>query len=206
MSHATNRQSMENSLKFFAMAYQMLLSLDVDMQADAVRMIEIINGPNSSEEEKIMSMNTLEDMLYPPRDFRDVDAILKTIPPEHRAKWCSGGACACTGCANFCGVSYREWRRWAKENAFEVKDDIIQNIPQENWKPEGFVDIRIADIPDRSNTIAVMSAVRKATGMELKLTKQVVDDRTVIMQNVPRDKAEKIKASIEAAGAQVEYL
>jgi large subunit ribosomal protein L7/L12 len=52
--------------------------------------------------------------------------------------------------------------------------------------------------------IAVIKAVREITGLGLKEAKDVVDKNGTVMENAPKDKAEEIKATLEAAGASVE--
>jgi len=54
--------------------------------------------------------------------------------------------------------------------------------------------------------INVIKAVREATGLGLKESKDIVDGAPKpIKENVPREEADKIKKAVEAAGGQVEY-
>lgn len=54
--------------------------------------------------------------------------------------------------------------------------------------------------------INVIKAVREATGLGLKESKDIVDGAPKpLKDNVPREEAEKIKKAVEAAGGKVEY-
>lgn len=54
--------------------------------------------------------------------------------------------------------------------------------------------------------INVIKAVREATGLGLKESKDIVDGAPKpIKENVPREEADKMKKAIEAAGGAVEY-
>jgi len=54
--------------------------------------------------------------------------------------------------------------------------------------------------------INVIKAVREATGLGLKESKDIVDGAPKpIKENVPREEAEKMKKTIEAAGGKVEF-
>ena len=54
--------------------------------------------------------------------------------------------------------------------------------------------------------INVIKAVREATGLGLKESKDIVDGAPKpIKENVPREEADKMKKAIEAAGGTVEY-
>ncbi len=53
--------------------------------------------------------------------------------------------------------------------------------------------------------IAVIKVVRQITGLGLKEAKALVEEApTAIKEGIPKDEAEKIKGSLEDAGAQVE--
>ncbi len=53
--------------------------------------------------------------------------------------------------------------------------------------------------------IQVIKAVREATGLGLKEAKEIVDGAPkVVKEGLPKDEAEKLKASLEEAGASVE--
>lgn len=54
--------------------------------------------------------------------------------------------------------------------------------------------------------INVIKAVREATGLGLKESKDIVDGAPKpIKENCPREEADKIKKAVEAAGGKVEY-
>jgi len=54
--------------------------------------------------------------------------------------------------------------------------------------------------------INVIKAVREATGLGLKESKDIVDGAPKpIKENVPREEADKIKKAVEDAGGKVEY-
>ncbi len=54
--------------------------------------------------------------------------------------------------------------------------------------------------------INVIKAVREATGLGLKESKDIVDGAPKpVKENVPREEADKMKKAIEAAGGTVEY-
>ncbi len=56
-----------------------------------------------------------------------------------------------------------------------------------------------------ANKIAVIKAVREATGLGLKEAKEVVDNAPkAIKEAISKDDAEALKAKLEAAGAEVE--
>lgn len=56
-----------------------------------------------------------------------------------------------------------------------------------------------------SQKIAVIKAVREATGLGLKDAKDLVDKApTTIKENVPKEEAEELKGKIETAGGKVE--
>lgn len=54
--------------------------------------------------------------------------------------------------------------------------------------------------------IAVIKAVREATGLGLKEAKDVVDNLGNVAENVDKAKADELKAALEGAGATVELL
>lgn len=55
------------------------------------------------------------------------------------------------------------------------------------------------------NKIAVIKAVREATGLGLKEAKEVVDNAPkTLKEAISKDDAEALKAKLEAAGAEVE--
>ena len=56
-----------------------------------------------------------------------------------------------------------------------------------------------------ANKIAVIKAVREATGLGLKEAKDLVDGAPkTLKENVAKEEADKMKADLEAAGATVE--
>ncbi|WJG09848.1 50S ribosomal protein L7/L12 [Aliiglaciecola sp. LCG003] len=56
-----------------------------------------------------------------------------------------------------------------------------------------------------ANKVAVIKAVRSATGLGLKEAKEVVESAPkAIKEGVSKDEAEALKAELEAAGAEVE--
>lgn len=52
--------------------------------------------------------------------------------------------------------------------------------------------------------IAVIKAVREITGLGLKEAKDVVDNNGVVVENVPKEKAEEAQKKLLEAGAEVE--
>ena len=64
-------------------------------------------------------------------------------------------------------------------------------------------DVVLADVG--ANKMAVIKAVKEATGLGLKEAKEVVDNAPkTIKEGVGKDDAEKIKAQLEEVGAKVE--
>lgn len=64
-------------------------------------------------------------------------------------------------------------------------------------------DVFIKDVGDKK--IPVIKVVREMTGLGLKEAKELVEDSSkAVKEGVPKDEAEKIKAQLEEAGAQVE--
>ena len=56
-----------------------------------------------------------------------------------------------------------------------------------------------------ANKVAVIKAVRAATGLGLKEAKEVVESAPkAIKEGLGKDEAEALKAELEAAGAEVE--
>ncbi len=56
-----------------------------------------------------------------------------------------------------------------------------------------------------SNKIQVIKAVREITGLGLKEAKELVDNAPKpVKEGIPKEEAEKIKAKLEEAGAEVE--
>jgi len=55
-----------------------------------------------------------------------------------------------------------------------------------------------------ANKIKVIKAVREVTSLGLKEAKEVVEKNGVIKEAVSKEEAEKIKAKLEEAGAEVE--
>ena len=55
-----------------------------------------------------------------------------------------------------------------------------------------------------ANKVAVIKAVRGATGLGLKEAKDLVDNGGVIKEAAPKDEANAIKEKLTAAGAEVE--
>ena len=55
-----------------------------------------------------------------------------------------------------------------------------------------------------ANKVAVIKAVRGATGLGLKEAKDLVDNGGVIKEAAPKEEAEAIKEKLTAAGAEVE--
>jgi large subunit ribosomal protein L7/L12 len=65
------------------------------------------------------------------------------------------------------------------------------------------VDVVLASAPDQK--VPVIKVIRAATGLGLKEVKALVDDAPKpVKEGVERDEAEKLKAELEEAGAQVE--
>ena len=54
------------------------------------------------------------------------------------------------------------------------------------------------------NKIAVIKIVRDVTGLGLKESKDIVDNKGVVKENIPAAEADEIKAKLEEAGAEVE--
>ena len=71
----------------------------------------------------------------------------------------------------------------------------------EEEKTEFDVDLKSAG----ANKIAVIKAVREATGLGLKEAKEVVDNAPkALKEGISKDDAEALKAKLEEAGAEVE--
>lgn len=51
-----------------------------------------------------------------------LDVVMERIYQPHRYRWCSGGLCACLGCANGpgrvveLGFSHAEWKEWVERH------------------------------------------------------------------------------------------
>ncbi len=52
--------------------------------------------------------------------------------------------------------------------------------------------------------VAVIKVVKEITGLGLKESKDIVDNKGVVKENIPTDEANDIKAKLEEAGATVE--
>ena len=52
--------------------------------------------------------------------------------------------------------------------------------------------------------VAVIKIVKEITGLGLKESKDIVDNKGVVKENIPTDEANAIKAQLEEAGATVE--
>jgi large subunit ribosomal protein L7/L12 len=67
----------------------------------------------------------------------------------------------------------------------------------------GTVDVVLASAPDQK--VPVIKVIRAATGLGLKEVKALVDDAPKpVKEGVEREEADKLKAELEEAGAQVE--
>lgn len=64
-------------------------------------------------------------------------------------------------------------------------------------------DIQLKDY-DQGAKMAIIKAVKAATGVGLIDAKKLVDAKDVIKKNVSKEEAEKIKKDLEAAGAKIE--
>ena len=53
--------------------------------------------------------------------------------------------------------------------------------------------------------VAVIKVVKEITGLGLKESKDIVDNKGVVKENVPAAEADEIKAKLEEAGATVEF-
>lgn len=75
------------------------------------------------------------------------------------------------------------------------------DAPAEEEKTEFDVILKSAG----GNKIAVIKAVREATGLGLKEAKAVVDEAPkAVKEGISKDDAEALKSKLEAAGAEVE--
>ena len=52
--------------------------------------------------------------------------------------------------------------------------------------------------------VAVINAVKEMTGLGLKESKDIVDNKGVVKENIPSAEADEIKSKLEEAGATVE--
>ena len=52
--------------------------------------------------------------------------------------------------------------------------------------------------------VQVIKVVKEITGLGLKESKDIVDNKGVVKENIPSDEADQIKAKLEEAGAEVE--
>ena len=52
--------------------------------------------------------------------------------------------------------------------------------------------------------VAVIKAVKEITGLGLKESKDIVDNKGVVKENIPSAEADEIKSKLEEAGATVE--
>jgi len=61
------------------------------------------------------------------KTISEIKRLLAPLPDDFKRNWCGEGwepeneddflACACSGCANHCGITYDEWRAWLKYDA-----------------------------------------------------------------------------------------
>ena len=59
--------------------------------------------------------------------LKEIDSKVYNTPKAHLQRWCTGGACACMGCANFLFKSKKEWldySAWINANKPNSVDEI----------------------------------------------------------------------------------
>lgn len=183
--------------------------LEPELRQAALDMARIILE-SKEEDERQMSVNTLDDILFPPKDtLEEVETKLATLPFEHRLRWCeSSGPCACMGCANRCGISKSEWRRWGKRRGYKVSKwgNQFEGHPQAGdvKDPHAFV-VRLSNVPS-DKLLAVAKAIHAHSKEftlqdSLKIAKSAP---TIVYNELYKAFAIKFKETVEAAGAEVE--
>ncbi len=208
--------SEQQLIHYFCKAIKAFKQECPEMQDSVMSMADIINDPASSEDDKSMAANTLENILFPPRGMADINAKMEAIPYPHRLRWCeSSGMCACMGCANSCGVTKNEWRKYGKSIGLTLSawGNLFEGIP--HTKPPGYEEhmstrddalfsirlIRVA--PTKQSD--VIRVIRRHAGYDLMTAFSLVRNTPrIFMDKVQKHKAIEIKNDIEAAGGEVD--
>jgi len=197
------------TITYFCEALKGYLKECPELQASALQMVDIILDKNSTEDEKKMSANTLEDILFPPRGMQDIVEKMEAIPFEHRLHWCEAvGPCACMGCANGAGVTKGEWRRYGKSIGLKLSawGNRLEgdNIKEVSATHGDVFNLRLEKVPAVEHRLGVIQAIRRITGLDLKMSRDLVYAAPKVFKTrVPREEAYQIKAEIEGYGGWV---
>ena len=68
----------------------------------------------------------------------------------------------------------------------------------------GAANVTIAIADGGAAKVQVIKVVKEITGLGLKESKDIVDNKGVVKENIPAAEGEEIKAKLEEAGAEVE--
>ena len=68
----------------------------------------------------------------------------------------------------------------------------------------GSANVTVSIVDGGAAKVQVIKVVKEITGLGLKESKDIVDNKGVVKENIPSDEADQIKAKLEEAGATVE--
>ena len=68
----------------------------------------------------------------------------------------------------------------------------------------GSANVTVSIVDGGAAKVQVIKVVKEITGLGLKESKDIVDNKGVVKENIPSDEADQIKAKLEEAGAEVE--
>ena len=68
----------------------------------------------------------------------------------------------------------------------------------------GSANVTVSIVDGGAAKVQVIKDVKEITGLGLKESKDIVDNKGVVKENIPSDEADQIKAKLEEAGAEVE--
>ena len=70
-----------------------------------------------------------------------IDAVMNSMPPKWKSRWCNSHMCACMGCVNKSGgltakgYTYQDWRDWVSRNQEEYMNG-LSPIKEVKWSME----------------------------------------------------------------------
>ena len=68
----------------------------------------------------------------------------------------------------------------------------------------GSANVTVSIVDGGAAKVQVIKVVKEITGLGLKESQDIVDNKGVVKENIPSDEADQIKAKLEEAGAEVE--
>ncbi len=195
-----------HEMESFCKSLTQFLSLDDEMRDCALEMVKIISDPNVDSDDKLLAAHTLDDILYPPTGINEARAKLEAIPYEHRLFWCESAACACMGCANRCGVTKSEWRRYGKSLGLKLSawGNRFEGTPPPGTSVDAIDTFSLRLMPtDPTQRYEVIKVIRRNTGLDLRTARDLVAAAPkVFMERVSKERAIEIQKEIEAAGGK----